>query len=237
MWTGLGADALEDRKMGLLTSSFRCVRNSVSPTPMWVAIVALATTLGFANTPNQETVQATLFQAGNTIGVTLIVYNYSPSSDLQVLSQAFQAGQDRELATALSKTKAVGRCLISGSLGYDVAFIQMVLTPTGRQIIFIASRPHPTDVSDPPAMSPSFDLAIGQFDLNDADPAKSSGFLFPASKLVSDEQGAFHYDLTGVPWALVNVFDSNGTPPIAESRVADTTGPGLGKDRLLSGGH
>ena len=141
------------------------------------------------------------------------------------------------MATALSKTKAVGRCLISGSLGYDVAFIQMVLTPTGRQIIFIASRPHPTDVSDPPAMSPSFDLAIGQFDLNDADPAKSSGFLFPASKLVSDEQGAFHYDLTGVPWALVNVFDSNGTPPIAESRVADTTGPGLGKDRLLSGGH
>jgi hypothetical protein len=88
----------------------------------------------------------------------------------------------------------------------------MIPTPTGRRIIFVTSRPHPLEQSDPPAQVQTFDLAIGQFDLNDADPAKSTGFLFPATKLVIDQQGAFHYDLAGNPWALENVLDSQRTP-------------------------
>jgi hypothetical protein len=87
----------------------------------------------------------------------------------------------------------------------------MVLTPTGRRITFITSRPHLFDEADPPASQPLFDLAVGQFDLNDTNPAKNTGFLYPASKLVIDKQGEFHYDLAGDPWALVNVLDSPGT--------------------------
>ncbi len=178
--------------MGPLTGKNRYVRKSVSAVVIMATNFTLAATLGFAATPDSETIHATYSQAGNTIGVTLIVYNYSSPSDLQILSQAYQEGQDRELATALSKTKAVGRCIITGDIGYDIAFIQVVQTPTGRQIIFVTSRPHPSVESDPPATQQTFDLAVGQFDLNDADPAKSTGFLFPASKLVVDEQGKFH---------------------------------------------
>jgi hypothetical protein len=173
--------------------------------------LALGTTLGFAASPPSETIQATYAQTGGTIGVTLIIYNYSTPSDLHVLSQAFGEGMDRGLATALSKTKAVGQCSIAGALSYDVAFIQMVLTPTGRRITFITIRPHLFDEADPPASQPLFDLAVGQFDLNDTNPAKNTGFLYPASKLVIDKQGEFHYDLAGDPWALVNVLDSPGT--------------------------
>ena len=198
--------------MRLLTSTNRCVRKSVFPILMLLGTFTLAAKPGFASSPNPETIQATYSQAGNTIGVTLVVYNYSTPSDLQLLSLAFQEGQDRELANALSKTKAVGQCTITGAAGYDVAFIQMILTPTGRRITFITSRPHPFEEADPPAPSQSFDLAVGQFDLNDADPAKSTGFLYPASKLVIDEQGKFHYDLAGNPWTLINVLDSQGIP-------------------------
>jgi len=159
-----------------------------------------------------ESIQATYSQAGSMVSVTLVIYNYSTPSDLQVLSLAFQEGQDRGLATALSKTKAVGHCSISGTLSYDVSFIQMVLIPTGRRITFITSRPHPFDETDPAPASQTFDLAIGQFDLNDADPAKSTGFFYPASKLVINPQGVFHYDLAGNPWSLVNVLDTLGTP-------------------------
>jgi hypothetical protein len=175
-----------------------------------VGTFTLGSTLGFAASPPSETIQATYAQAGAGIGVTLIIYNYSTPSDLQILSQAFGEGMDRGLATALSKTKAVGQCSIAGALSYDVAFIQLVLTPTGRRITFITSRPHLFDEADPPASSPPFDLAVGQFDLNDTDPTKSTGFLYPASKLVVDKQGKFHYDLAGSPWALVNVLDSPG---------------------------
>ncbi|MGD0789838.1 MAG: hypothetical protein ABR898_17830 [Terracidiphilus sp.] len=197
--------------MGPLTSMIRCVRKSAFPSLLLAGTFTLGTTLGFASNPASETIQATYAQAGTTIGVTLIIYSYSSPSDLQVLSQAFGAGQDRGLAAALSKTKAVGQCSITGALSYEVAFIQLVLTPTGRKITFIASRPHLFNEADPPASTQSFDLAIGEFDLNDTDKSKSTGFLYPASKLVIDKQGEFHYDLAGSPWALVDVLDSPGT--------------------------
>jgi hypothetical protein len=84
----------------------------------------------------------------------------------------------------------------------------MVVTPTGRKITFITSRPHPLDEIEAGAQSQSFDLAIGQFDLNDTDNTKNTGFLYPASKLVIDKQGVFRYDLAGNPWPLANVLDS-----------------------------
>jgi hypothetical protein len=141
------------------------------------------------------------------ISVTLTIDGFSNLADMQTLSQAFQEGQDQALVIALSKTKAVGRCSISGALSYEVAFIQMVLTPTGRQITFITNRPLQAGSASPDTLSQSFDLAVGQFNLNDTDNTKSTGFLYPASKLVIDEKGEFHYDLTGAPWSLVNILD------------------------------
>jgi hypothetical protein len=190
------------------TNVIRCARKTGFSILLLVGTFMLGTTLGFSASPNSETIQATYVQAGKTIGITLIIDNYSTASDLQVLSRAFEEGQDRGLATALFKTKAVGHCSITGALSYDVAFIQMVVTPTGRKITFITSRPHPLDEVDAGAQSQPFDLAIGQFDLNDTDNTKNTGYLYPASKLVIDQQGAFHYDLAGRPWSLVNVLNS-----------------------------
>jgi hypothetical protein len=192
---------------------------------MLVATIGLATTLGFARSPGIETIRATYAQAGNVIGVTLVVYNYSTSADLQVLSLAFQEGQDRELAAALSKTKAVGHCTITGDPGFEVAFIQVVLTPTGRQITFIANRPLQSDEVNPSSDSRSFDLMVGEFDMNDTDNTKSTGFLYPASRLVVDEQGESRYDLAGIPWSLVKVLDSNWALALAERGAPDATGP------------
>jgi hypothetical protein len=201
-----------------LTNVIRCARKTGFSILLLVGTFMLGTTLGFSASPNSETIQATYVQAGKTIGITLIIYNYSTASDLQVLSRAFEEGQDRGLATALFKTKAVGHCSITEALSYDVAFIQMVVTPTGRKITFITSRPHPPEQVRPEparldeagagAQSQSFDLAIGQFDLNDTDNTKNTGFLYPASKLMIDKQGVFRYDLAGRPWSLVNVLDS-----------------------------
>ncbi len=198
--------------MTTLTSLIRRTRWSGFAIPFLVGTFILGTIPCFASGPNPQTIQASYTQAGNTATLTLIVYSYSTPSDLQILSQAFQDGQDRGLAAALSKIKAIGHCLIAGSLSYDVSFIQMVPTPAGRRITFIASRPHLIEEADPPPSPQEFDLAVGQFDLNDTDTAKSTGFLYPASKLVIDQQGEFHYDLAGAPWLLDNVLDSKRNP-------------------------
>jgi hypothetical protein len=190
-----------------------------------VGAFTLAATRGFAASPSFEKIRATYAQAGNTIGVTLIVYNYTTSADLELLSLAFQQGQDRQLAAALSKTKAAGHCSIAGDPIFDVAFIQMVVTPTGREITFIANRPLQSDEVSSDPDSQSFDLMVGQFEINDTDNTKSTGFLYLASRLVVDEQGAFHYDLAGNPWSLVNVLDSNWAPALTARQAPDATGP------------
>jgi hypothetical protein len=184
-------------------------------------------TPGFSSSPGSEKIQATYTKDGNVVNVTLIVFNYTTSADLQVLSLAFQRGHDRELAAVLSKTKAAGHCSITGDLSFDVAFIQMSVTPTGRQITFIANRPLQPDEVNPSSDSQSFDLLVGQFDMNDTDNTKSTGFLYRASRLVIDEQGEFHYDLAGNPWSMVNVLDSNWAPALAGQDTPAATGPPL----------
>jgi hypothetical protein len=191
------------------------------------ALLALGTTPGFSSSPASETIHATYTKDGNVVRVTLVVYNYTTAADLQVLSLAFQRGHDRELATALSKTKAAGLCSITGDLSFDVAFIQMVVTPTGRQITFIANRPLQPDEVNPSSDSQSFDLMVGQFDIDDTDNTKSTGFLYRASRLVIDEQGEFHYYLAGSPWSVVNVLDSNWAPALAAHETPAATGQPL----------
>jgi len=200
----------------------RCRRRLSVAGLVLVGAIPFGSSLGFSATPNRssETVQATYAQAGNLLNVTLVIYDYSTPADLLNLSQAFQQGQDRALVTALSRTRAVGQCSITGALSYDIAFIQMLVTPTGRSITFITNRPLQLGEANSDASSQSFDLAVGQFVLNDSDPSKSTGFLFPASKLVVDKQGEFHYDLAGIPWSLLNVVDSRAasSETVAENR-------------------
>ena len=213
--------------MRRLTRFMRWVRKSGSSSLLLAGFLALGTTLGFSSSPSSEKIQATFAKDGNVVRATLIVYNYTTSADLQVLSLAFQEGQDRELAAVLSKTKAAGLCSIAGGLSFDVAFIQLVMTPTGREITFITNRPLQPDEVNPNSDSQSFDLMVGQFDINDTDNSKSTGFLYPASRLVMDEQGEFHYDLAGIPWSLVNVLDSNWAPTLAGGKAPEATGQPL----------
>jgi hypothetical protein len=193
--------------MGPLTSVIRCARKlQDSPACCWWAHSRWEPPRDSPPARILRPFRPHTLKQAKPISVTLIIYNYSTPSDLQILSQAFGEGQDRGLATALSKTKAVGHCSITGALSYDVAFIQMVVTPTGRKITFITSRPHQFDEADPPARQ-SFDLAIGQFDLNDTDNTKSTGFLYPASKLVIDKQGEFTMIWPAIPgrWSTFSI--------------------------------
>jgi hypothetical protein len=177
--------------------------------------LALGATLAATPGLTAETIQANYAANGNMVNVTLTIDSYSSALDLQTLSQAYQEGHDQGLVDALSKTKAVGHCSIASAASYDIAFIQMVVTPTGRRITFVTNRPLQLGEAIPdsasPATSPAYDLAVGQFDLNDTDPGKSTGFLFPASKLVIDKLGVFNYDLAGNPWSLMNVLDSKAS--------------------------
>jgi hypothetical protein len=187
-----------------------------------VVVAALGLTPALCHGQSSERIQASYVQGNVVVSVTLIIDGYTTPSGLQALSQAFEEGQDQGLVAALAKAKAVGNCSITGEPSFHVAFIQMAVTPTGRQITFITNRPLRSDEVQPGNDAGSFDLMVGQFDINDTDNTLSTGFLYPASRLVTDEQGRIHYDLAGSPWSLVNFQDMKQAPASASSPALKT---------------
>ena len=162
-----------------------------------------------------ETIEAsamgTSTQLGEVVGVSVEIYDFSTPEDRQVLVQAFEKGQNNGLVNALSKMKAVGHCSITGTLGYDVSFIRMIPTPTGRKIRWITNRLLRFGEVYADTQSQSFNLTAGEFDINDTDKSKSTGVLYPACQLAMDKEGQIQFQLNQNPWKLVDIIDWKGT--------------------------
>src|ERR1700720_850816 len=165
-----------------------------------------------------ETIEATAMgtdaQLGKEFPVTLIIYEYSPRADKQILVEAFQNGKDQGLFNALSKMKAVGHIAVTGTLGYDISYIQVIPTPTGRKICFVTNRLLKFGEVYRDSRSTSYNLTVGEFDLNDEDKSKSTGTFYPEAELALDKQGELQYNLVGFPWQLVDIIDWKGTPGV-----------------------
>jgi hypothetical protein len=165
-----------------------------------------------------ETIDATAMgtstQLGRVVGVTVIIYEYSTPADRQVLVQAFEKGQNQGLVNALTKMRAVGRISITGTLGYDLSYIRLIPTPTGRKIRFITNRQLTFGEVWADTQSQAFNLTAGELDLNESDKSKSTGVLYPAAQLVIDKEGQLQIDLNQNPWKLVDLIDWQGTPSV-----------------------
>jgi hypothetical protein len=174
----------------------------------------LTGTIGFARDKN-ETIDATAYgtstQLGRNIGITLIIYEWSTPEDRQVLVDAFQKGQNQGLVNALQKMKAVGRINVPGTLGYDVSFIRLIPTPTGRKIRFVTNRKISFGEAYTDSQTQAFDLTAGEFDLNDQDKSKSTGVLYPACQFTINKDGELQIELNQNAWRLSNFIDWKGT--------------------------
>src|SRR3977135_4156673 len=174
-------------------------------------------TFGFCANKS-ETIDATAMgtstQMGSEFSITLNIYDYSTQADKQILNQAFQQGKDQGLFNALSKMKAAGHIEVTGSLGYDCSYIQMIPTPTGRKIRFVTNRLLRFGEVYWDTRSTAYNLTAGELDLNDTDKSKSTAVLYPAAELAMDKQGELQMNLIGNPWNLVGIIDWKGTPGV-----------------------
>ena len=59
--------------------------------------------------------------------------HYSLYPSTRRLVAAFKKGQHQGLVDALKKMKPVGRIAITGTLGYDLNYIALIPSPTGRR--------------------------------------------------------------------------------------------------------
>ncbi len=165
-----------------------------------------------------ETIDATAMgtstQMGSNFSITLNVYDYSTQADKQIVIKAFQEGKDQGLFNALSRMKAAGHIEVTGTLGYDCSYIQMIPTPTGRKIRFVTNRLLRFGEVYWDTRSTAYNLTAGEFDLNDTDKSKSTGVFYPAAEFVIDKQGELQINLIGNPWNLTDIIDWKGTPGV-----------------------
>lgn len=178
--------------------------------------IILSATRGFSQgREKSETIEASSMgtgtQLGQMFGITVILYEYSTPEDRQILVQAFEKGKNQGLVNALSKMRAVGHIAITGTLGYDLSYVRMIPTPTGRKIRFVTNRPITFAEAWTDSSSQSYNLTGGEFDINESDKSKSTGVLYPLAQLAIDKQGQLQIELNQNAWTLVDVLDWKGT--------------------------
>jgi hypothetical protein len=166
-----------------------------------------------ADDRSTETIDATAMgtstQLGQNVSVKVTIYEFSTDEDRQILINAFKKGQNQGLVNALTKMKSVGRIAITGTLGYDLSYIRLVPTPTGRKIRFVTNRVLRFGEAYYNTQTTAFNLTAGEIEINDSDKDKSAGVLFPAAQLVINKEGQLEFQLNKNPWKLVNIIDWN----------------------------
>jgi hypothetical protein len=163
--------------------------------------------------PKRETIQATamgqLKAAGKTFHVTVNIESYSTAEDQKILIDAFTSGGHDALVKTLSKMKSKGRVAITGTIGYQIAYIRSFPTENGRTIRLITDRPIQFREAYASGRTKDYDLSAIEINL-DSDPKKSTGSLIVAGRFKVDKNQQIIFESYGDgPWRLVNIMERN----------------------------
>ena len=153
------------------------------------------------------TARGTGRQLGHTVSIKLIINRYSTPEDKQTLVNAFKQGQQQGLVNALQRMQSAGRIQIPGTVGFDLAYVDVVPTPTGRRVRFITNRRIAFAEAAWNTRSRAFDLTAGEVNINDQDARQSSGTLLPAAQITINRDGELQFNLFQNPWNLTNIID------------------------------
>jgi hypothetical protein len=160
-----------------------------------------------------ETIQATvmgqLTAAGKTFQVTVNIESYSTPEDQKMLIDAFAGGGHNALVKTLSKMKSKGRVAMTGTLGYQIAYIRSIPSENGRTIRLITDRP--IKFAEAYTSTRSRDYDLSGMEINIAPEQKQSdGSLVVAGKFRVDKNQQVTFESYGSgPWKLVNVIERN----------------------------
>ena len=187
-----------------------------------IVLLAAATLDLSANDRGEEVIDATAMgtstQMGRVISVKVTIYDFSTDEDRAILVDAFKQGQNEGLVNALTKMKSVGRIAITGTIGYDLSYIRLIPTETGRKIRFVTNRLLRFGEHYYNTQSTAYNLTAGEIEINDSDKDKSSGVLYPAAQLIINKEGQLEFQLRQNPWKLVNIIDWHKAGTHEESR-------------------
>ena len=178
-----------------------------------VAIISLillpSTGTSAQDAPKRETFQATAMgqstQLGRMYNVNIVIDEYSTAEDQQALLEAFNSKGMQGLSNALGKMKSKGRLSITGTLGYDVAYIRSFQTEHGRKIRIATNRAIRFGEAWGDGRSMDYDLSAVELEINND--GKSTGLLLPACRFKLDKENHLMIENYQNPWKLQNILD------------------------------
>jgi hypothetical protein len=161
--------------------------------------------------PKRETIQAQAMgqqtATGKSFNVTISINSYSTPDDQKTLIDAFSQGGQAALSKSLSKMKSKGRVALTGTLGYNIAYIRTFPTADGRKIRLITDRPIQLLEAREGGRSNNYDLSALELNLSNDKP-KSSGSLIIGLRVKVDKDNQLVFESYGSgPWRLVNVME------------------------------
>ena len=144
-------------------------------------------------------------QMGQNFSVTLIIEELSPASDQQVLLEAFTQKGNEGLVNTLNKMHSKGRMSVTGTLGYEVAYIRQWKEPDGSTKYRIVTD-RPITFGEAWSDSRSMDYSISAVEvIISPDKKKSTGTLYPLVKLKMNKENQLELETYQNPWKMVDV--------------------------------
>ena len=145
-------------------------------------------------------------QLGRSFNITLIIEEFSTPDDQKALLAAFNEKKNEGLVNALSKMHNKGRMSITGTLGYDVAYIRQWNLPDGS-IKYRLVTNRPITFGEAWSDSRSMDYSLSGVEIiMYPDKKKNSGTLLPAVQLKLNKENQLELETLQNPWKLVNIM-------------------------------
>jgi hypothetical protein len=175
-----------------------------------VSLALLTSTMSLAQKlPKKIYIQAqamgTSTQMGRSAGVTLIINELSTDEERAGLIEAFQQKGNEGLVNALSKMRSKGRMSVTGTLGYDVAYIKTFPQPDGSTVLRMVTD-RPLRFGEVWADSRSADYNVSAVEIVIGKDKKNTGTLYPAVELKMNKENQLELNLYQNPWNLVNIM-------------------------------
>jgi len=191
--------------------------NKLSPSKLGknltlLSLLLVASVAVFAQDKTKpETIHATamgqLTASGKTFSVTINIASYSTPTDQQTLIDAFNSGGHDALVKALSKMKSKGRVAITGTLGYDIAYVRTFPTENGRRVRLITTRPIRFKEAYVNGRTTDYDLSAIELNLS-KEKKESDGSLLVAARFKTDRDKQIVLESYGSgPWRMVNIVE------------------------------
>ncbi len=178
---------------------------------MLTTLISVVLAAACSQAQKSEEIQAQAFgegtQMGHTFNVTVNINEYSTAEDEQVLFDAYNKAGMNGVTNALNKMKTKGHIAITGTLGFDVTYIRVFPTPTGRKIRLVTNRPIRFGEAWADSPEQTFNLSALELDLDKDNKSKSKGQLLPLCQFKFTPDKVVHVQLYQNPWRLTDVID------------------------------